>query len=59
MESMTNLHISQHALEQWLYQMVNSKIEVFAPVHDGEKTDFRLLALRRGVTEYVHFFVEI
>lgn len=34
---MTNLHISQHALEQWLYQMVNSKIEVFAPVHDGEK----------------------
>lgn len=33
---MTNLHISQHALEQWLYQMVNSKIEVFAPVHDGE-----------------------
>ena len=44
METMTNLHISQHALEQWLYQMVNSKIEVFAPVHDGEKTDFRLLA---------------
>lgn len=37
METMTNLHISQYALEQWLYQMVNSKIEVFAPVHDGEK----------------------
>ena len=30
METMTNLHISQYALEQWLYQMVNSKIEVFA-----------------------------
>ncbi|WP_349944469.1 4Fe-4S dicluster domain-containing protein, partial [Bacteroides cellulosilyticus] len=48
---MTNLHISQHALEQWLYQMVNSKIEVFAPVHDGEKTDFRLLAFGDKVAD--------
>ena len=51
METMTNLHISQHALEQWLYQMVNSKIEVFAPVHDGEKTDFRLLAFGDKVAD--------
>ena len=44
METMTNLHISQYALEQWLCQMVSSKIKVFAPVHDGEKIDFRLLS---------------
>ena len=42
METMTNLHISQHALEQWLYQMVNSKIEVFGIasrvfINDAEK----------------------
>nr|WP_303207228.1 4Fe-4S dicluster domain-containing protein [Bacteroides oleiciplenus] len=51
METMTNLHISKYALEEWLRQMVCSKAKVFAPVRNGKKVDFQSLAFDDKVAD--------
>lgn len=40
---MTNLHISKDSLDEWLRQMISSKMRVFAPVRQGYKVEFQQL----------------
>lgn len=51
---MENLHISKESLEQWLHQMVESEMRVFAPVKTGETVDFKRITVGDEVaTDYV------
>lgn len=51
MEKMKNFHISKSGLEQWLHQMLENGIRVFAPVQCGDKTDFKQITSGDEVAE--------
>ena len=38
---MENLHISKSSLQEWFHQMVKKEMHIFAPVHSGDKVDFK------------------
>lgn len=44
METMTHLHISKNALDQWVRQLIGSELNVFGPVRQGNKVDFQRLS---------------
>ena len=51
---MENLHISKSSLQEWFHQMVKKEMHIFAPVHSGDKVDFkRVTSYDEVATDYV------